>query len=212
MIRVFPSEDKYVEFLTSLPFVPGEVLCSSFLPSCLFPKDSIALYFARTEAPDDPGVVTERLWKYGRQIRRSVVDGMATLCIDASCMRMMCKEGVVHECSPTFTLTYPTRLEVMRSLRALNRRGSVYVTPGPIPFVFRLHPPGGVLIDVLRNVTEQRVQGIWLEDAVAFSHFAEEAKRLTEAAGSRGTGDALSETIDDAIRHFEMAQAYDWPW
>ncbi|HDL85349.1 MAG TPA: hypothetical protein ENH11_03315, partial [Candidatus Acetothermia bacterium] len=175
MIRVFSSQDDYVEFLVDLPLLRGEVFCSTFLPSCLFPRDSIDLYFSRTEVPDDPGIVTERLWEYGRRVRRAVMDGTAILCIEVSCIRRMCKTGVVHECTPVFTLTYPTRIEVLRTLQTLNREAAVYVTPGPIPFVFRLHPPSGVLVDVLHNVAAQMVQGIWLKDGAVFSKFAEEA-------------------------------------
>lgn len=212
MIRVFRTQDAYVAFMTSLPLVQGEVFCTTFLPSAVFPKHSISLFFSRVERPHQPEVAAQALWNYGRRVRRAVIERKATLCIEVPCLREVCKTGTIHEASPQFAITYPTRLAIFKSLGDLNRKGSIFITPCPLPFVFRLHPPKGVLIDVQRNVADQLIQGIWLEDDKAFAIFTVETQRLIQAARKCGTGDALDRDIKAAVQRIQSGERYEWPW
>lgn len=212
MIRIFSSQEAYVEFMGRLAFGSGEFLCTSYLPSALFPRHALDEYFARVDRLTKPATVVEGIWDYGRRVKRGILEGRVTLCVEVQCLRTLCADGTVHKATPSFTVTYAIRATVLNVLRQLNAKGRVFVIPGPLPFVFRLHPPSGILVDVERNVSAQNVQGLWLDDPAAYSIFASEAARLIATAGERGTGGGLERDLAAAVDHLERGEHHEWPW
>lgn len=212
MIRVFGTMDEYVEFLTKLPIENGEAFCLSFLPSALFPKDLVHIFFERIEPSANPNNIASQLWFYGKQVMRAVEKGKVKFCIDVKALNNLCTKGQVHEASPKYEVSFAVRVQVLRNLRRMARSNGISITRGPIPYVFRLHPPSGILLDVKDNVIEQRVQGLWIEDNKAFKAFENEFLRLANAAPPSGQGSDLVSELDNAIGHLSLGDPYHWSW
>jgi hypothetical protein len=178
LIKVFRSQEEYVSFLTSLKINRGEMFCTTFLPVFLFPKDSIDFYYSRISIPAKPKKVTKELWAYVQSQKRAAKEQKAIFCVDVDAISSLCNQGIVHAANPTFTVTYPVRAAVLDNMLEFVANGSLIFVKGPIPYVFRLHAPKGVLIDVNYNISTQRVQGIWINQRDAQEAFTEEFNRL----------------------------------
>lgn len=190
-VRVLVGMQEFVDFIDELPTPEGGVICSTYLPSALFSKSSLGAFF--TDRQDaDVSDVTQRLWKYSRKMLRYLSTGRCRLLIEERSLAAFINEGRVHVAVPQFEVSHRTRADVLGKLRLLASDDIAIVSPHPLPFVFRLVPPHGVLIDVAQNTTEQKVQGIWIEDNNAYEAFAIEAIRLTTDSKAMRGGDLVA--------------------
>jgi hypothetical protein len=204
--------EEYVGFLTALPIKDGEAYCVNFLPSALFPKHSIHTFFDRVEVGSKPDVLSSNLWSYGKQVMRAVEKGSIRICIEAKAINNFCTRGYVHEASPKFEVGFAVRVQALHNLKRMATANGVMLIHGPIPYVFRLRPPSGVLLDVAHNVAEQRIQGLWIEDDNVYKAFEEEFIRLEKSAPLSGRGEALQSELDKAISHLTIGDPYQWSW
>lgn len=211
MTEVFSTMEEYVDFMTQLPMTVGEAFCLSFLPSAFFPKDAVQLFFQRNEPIKHSNQTTAKLWEHGKRLLRALESGNARMCIETQALVCLCAFGQVHEATPEYEISFAIRVHVLRQMKRASRRGAVSLIPGPIPYTFRLHPPSGVLIDVTRNVAEQNVQGIWINEPKVFEVFKLEFERLEKTSLATGRNPALLSTIDVAIAELSHGQAYYWP-
>lgn len=210
MVKAFESTEDYVDFLTKLPILEGEAFCLSFLPSSLFPKDSVQIFFERVEITNKPNSISSQLWDYGKRFMRAVESGQAELCVDKMALGNLCEKGIVHEASPNFEVSFAVRVQVLKNLLKMIKANKVFVIEGPVPYVFRLHSPSGVLLDVTKNTAEQRIQGLWIEDIEVFKAFQKEFTRLKSTATSYGQGTALQAQITQAISCLKNGDQYHW--
>lgn len=210
MSKAFTTAAQYIEFLKLLPFAEGEVICTSFLPSALFQKDVISVFYQRREALQDARWATQMLWEYGKRLRRAVADGVVHLCIEERAVEQFCRKGIVHDGYPEYEVSFSTRAAVLKTLQKIANSGKVFVVRGPLPYIFRLHRPEGVLLDVTNNTIEQRVQGLWIEEESIVKAFGEEADRLLLSAQSDGSGNGLISKLVWAIEQFESGYPVVW--
>lgn len=211
MVRVFETNEEFVLFMCGLPVAIQEVFCTNYLPSSLFPKDTIRLFFERINVEQHYGVIASNLWEYGKRQRQAYLQGKATLCIDQSSLSSLCLSGRVHQASPQFEVSYAVRIHVLRLLQRIANANSLVVTNGPIPFVFKLYPPSGVLIDVNQNVTAQNVQGIWIDDIDAYRSFVKEFGRLKIDSGEGMSGQEPSFLFTRALEVLGFGRPCHWP-
>lgn len=208
MISVFTSMDSYVDFLTTLPIVPGEIFCTSFLPSAFFPKDAVKLYFEQEGSVDNPTAISEHLWNYGKRVIQALENEVAILCIEQKALTNLCLDGTVHVSSPQYELGFATRIHVLRQIKRAALKNTVFLTTQPLAFTCRIHPPNGLLLDVNTNVVYQKVQGIWLEDITTYEAFKLESKRLIQSSIDSGRG--LLDKLDEAINTLSQAAPFVW--
>jgi len=195
MIQVFSTMADYVNFMSGLPFLPGESLSTSYIPSAFFPKDSIAYYFEHREVTSEAHEIVEKLWQHGKALLKALQVGKASLCIEGSALDALCSAGRVHEATPGFEVAFAARVHVLERLWKVYERGRLAFSQTPTPFVFRLHPPAGVLIDVTHNIPCQLVQGLWINETSVFQAFALEFERLKATSSPRLIGDAFEKAI-----------------
>lgn len=79
-----------------------------------------------------------------------------------------------------------------------------------MPFIFRLHPPNGILIDVMVNQNQQLIQGIWIEDNNVYGSFQKELYRLITNTPLDGKSPLLNSKFIDAINQLESGYSYSW--
>lgn len=195
---------EYVALIRDLPFEDGTLLCSSFMPSGLFDKDAISAFVAREAGPAH---VTNMLWEYGKRFRRAMASGALTLLVEDAALQNLCRWGQVHEAAPHFEVGFATRERVLRSLLPFAGKEQVITICEEVPYVFRLQPPDGVLVDVRRNVMRQTVQGLWLTGTQVYAAFAGEGRRL---ASGGTTGSALVERLMIATTALAHGRPADW--
>jgi len=210
MSRVFKTANEYILFLKNLPFNDGEIVCTSFLPSALFQKDIIAFFFKKRVALDDAQSASQMLWDYGKQLRRAVSEGIAHLYIEERAIAQFCEKGIVHDAYPDYEVGFSTRAIVLNTLKNITETGNVAVVKGPLPYIFRLHRPTGVLIDVINNTLEQTIQGIWIEEKGIVDAFFNEAQRLFEATPVDGKGENLVKKLEGAIGELKAGYPVEW--
>ena len=133
MVKAFESIEDYVNFLTELPIQEGEVFCLSTLPSSLFPKDSLNIFFERIEATTKPDKISSQLWDYGRRIMKSVENGCVKICIDKMALNNLCEKGIVHEASLDFEVSFAVRVHVLKNLLKMAKVDGIVVIEGPVP-------------------------------------------------------------------------------
>ena len=208
-MHVFQSTDEYVSALTRLPTPPGGVICTTYLPSALFPKSALLTLFTRHQTSPYGNQTADALWDYGKKMRRYLSSGACQLTVEASALATFVNSGQVHAAVPQFEVTHHVRADVLSDLVSLARSTAVTVTPGPIPFVFRLVPPTGVLIDVTNNTVEQRVQGMWLDNDSSFAAFSAEASRLAHMEGAVSATD-LSTRLQESIERLRTGRLPFW--
>ena len=179
-IRVFEDQKSYVGCATSLPVVSGTVFCVSYLPVCCFSKDTVATYYGSLNAHEGDQMLVDRLWDYSKRQRRAARTRSLKFVVEANALRRFCDNGVVHSATERTTVTYATRYLALEMMVELTEASSLWITKGPVPYVFRLQPPDVVLLDVQNNVLEQRIQGVLLQDLGAFRSFQAEADRLAQ--------------------------------
>ena len=210
MITVFSTTKDYVRFLSALPDVPGSASCLTYLPSSLFPKDALTTFFSRKAPVAQPDIVAGDLWRTGKQRRRSLQARRDRVIVDSRALQAFCRRGLVHEATPEFEITFTVRAAVLRQLRDLVSVDVLRVTPAIVPYVYRIVPPAGVLLDVERNVPEQLVQGIWLEDQACCEAFTREFERAWQLAGDGASLDARLARVDAAIAATLDGRSEDW--
>jgi hypothetical protein len=177
-VKVFRDMPTFVGVAAGLQVADGGIMCSSYLPSSLFPKDSVEVFFTQKQSLDGATEVTRKLWESGKALYRSLRSGRWKLLVEERCLISFVNDGLVHEGVPDFEQGHKTRIAVLRRIRTLAIADSIVVVAGPVPFVFRLVPPSEVLIDVRENLVSQSVQGILLDDLDAYAAFSGEASRL----------------------------------
>ena len=209
-ITVFTTIDDYVAFLSRFPIMAGEAFCLGYVPSCFFPKDSVLRFFTRHERACNPLVVADSLWEYGRHQISHLTQRRARMCMELRPIRRLCSAGQVHDATPEFEVGFAERTYVLRKIKALLQRGSLFIFDQPVPFTFRLHPPDGVLLDVTKNIAEQKIQGVYLRDHKTFESFTSEFNRLIALAGPQESKNPIRSTIDDAIAALSAGERYDW--
>lgn len=210
MTRAFGSMSDYVDFLTSLPITRGELICTSYIPSAFFPKDAVAYYFERSDATPGARVITEKLWGYGKALMKCLEAGEVSLCLENEALQRLCYQGVVHEVVPRFEVAFAARVHVLKRLKRACAHGRVALATSPSPFVFRLHPPSGVLLDVTHNLASQLVQGLWVDDPSVYEVFSREYERLTQTSAFTPSSNDLSNQIDRAIQSLRDGIPYNW--
>ncbi len=209
MIKVFETNEEFVSFMVTLPTHVGEIFCTNYLPSSLFPKDTISLYFERIDPEERHNLITSQLWQHGKHQLQAYLKGQATLCIEIGTLHALCFTGKIHEQLPQFEVSYSVRVYVLEVLSRVVQAQSLIVTREPIPYIFRLCPPSGVLLDVARNVARQKVQGIWIDDLNAYGSFAKEFERLKAEAASIND-ETLDAQIKTAIERLKSGESYRW--
>jgi hypothetical protein len=212
MIKAFRTMEEYVRFLTGLPILDGEVFCINYLPSALFPKHTIQTFFERVDVNAQAASLSSSLWSYGKRIMRAVEKGTIGFYVDAKAVNNLCLRGLVHESSPKFEVGFAVRAQVLLNLKRMSEAGHLTLIHGPIPYVFRLHPPSGVLLDVAENVNEQRIQGLWLDDSDTYKAFTDEVARLEKSCPLAGRGPVLQDELETAIEHLKMGEPYRGSW
>lgn len=210
MIRVFSSPEEYIDCLTSLPMNSEEAVCTTFIPSAFFPRDAIQIFFERHAPLTLPSAVTASLWLYGEKLRRSLQDGSCVLCIERAAVSALIADGRVHEASPDFEVGFAARSHALSLMGDFAERGSLFLVREPIPFVFRLHSPASVLIDVTRNTSAQRVQGLLLQDGPTFEAFHSELRRLHEKADREDLGLPLAYELRAVASRVRSGQPHGW--
>ena len=179
MISVIATYSSYVDTLVAQPIGRGSMGCFSFIPSALFPKDSIKRYFCEHEMGSDTDDLTSKLWKHGRQHLRALKNGAARAVIEIGAVQRMVEKGRVHVGRPEYEIGFAERLHVLKEMRPLIVSGAMRVAYELAPYTFRLYPPNVILLDVTRNTTEQRVQGISIVDQASYDIFEAEFNRLS---------------------------------
>ena len=210
MSKVFNTANKYIEFLATLPLEKGEMFCTSFLPSALFQKDIIENFYAKREAVADHKKATELLWNYGKKVRKAVSIGDVSLYIEERALVQFCKFGIVHDAYPDYQVGFGTKKIVLKSLKKISENGNVFIGNGVLPYIFRLNPSRGVLVDVINNTLEQKIQGLWLDEGVLVNAFLVEVERLIESAPESGRGEGLQKKLAWAIKEFGEGYPVDW--
>lgn len=193
--------------MVSLPTCIGEKFCTNYLPSPLFPKDTVNLYFEKMDPEEHHNVVTTKLWEHGKHQLQAYLRGQATLCIEARALTRFCFNGIIHEQTPQFEAGYGVRVHVLEYLLRMVKAETLVVTKEFTPYVFKLFPPSGILLDVTRNVARQKVQGIWIDDSEAYQSFLKEFMRLTDESAC-ASNSALESRIKSAIDHLIRGEPY----
>lgn len=200
--KVFTTPAEYIDFLTALPIVEGEVFCYSFVPVAFFPKDAIFRLYERADPTDDPRKISDLLWAYAQTTLRAFYAQKISIIIEEKAWKALIEHSLIHDGIPQFEVTSPVVDYVLQKACIKGPCSSLSLTPAHMPFIFRLHPPAGVLIDVRTNVNAQHVQGLWINDREAFLAFSAEAARLREGALTGGALQAeVRRTLDDFRRY-----------
>lgn len=116
MVKIFITNNEYIDFLTSLSIEDGEVFCTIFLPSSFFPKHSIETFFKHKDRLPDYKKAVSRLWEYGKYVYRAIAKGSATLCVEINSLHAFCESGLVHNAVPNFEVGFPVRVNVLKRL------------------------------------------------------------------------------------------------
>jgi hypothetical protein len=105
-------------------------------------------------------------------------------------------------------VSFGVRREVLQALLADARAGRLFALGSPLPYVFRLHPPDGILLDVQVNTSDQLIQGIWLCDRKAYLSFEDEFRRLSMATAVEQI--ELVRQLAGAVAATKQGMNYTW--
>lgn len=208
MIKVFSTNDDYIEFSTNMSISENEMFCLNFIPSAFFPKDQIQIFFQKREPLISPAVATEKLWKYGKKVMRCLQNNQVKIGIENNSLINMCNNGTIHDATPGFEIGYSARVFALEKMLQASR--NIFLVRDPLPFTFRLHSPDEVLIDVKDNKHDQKIQGIWLKDKKAFEDFRCEFDRLENCAITKNNEENFKKEIQSAINSLKNGENYHW--
>ena len=180
MIRTFKTNFDYIDFITSMEIVSGEVICSNFVPSAFFPKEVIDYFFDKKEHIEEHKIASNKLWQYGKSVLNNLKNERIQIGIELHSFKTFIEKGIVHEATKNFETSLATRIKVLDTI--LFHLNHIYFLPEPTPYVFRLIPHETVIIDVDRNKTEQTIQGILVQDKQLYQDFKEEFNRLKKCS------------------------------
>lgn len=176
--RVFSAHSEYVGFMLTLPMDVLCVHCTNYLPSCVFPKHLIDRYFEHWDHQADHKVLAEQLWEHGKHVRKAARSGRYRLFIEEKAISDFAASGTVHSQYPSFEASFALRAAAFGLLGKLASDDAVKVLPSRVPYNCRVLEGTGVLLDIDNNVSEQLIQGLWIEDASITSAFCAEMQRL----------------------------------
>lgn len=208
-ITVPQTMDEFIRVLGGLECGIDEVACLPYLPSALFPRDSLAEFFRRGAGAPAPMTAADRLWERGRRSFKALAAGHAKILVEAQALSRLCNDGVIHPSMTSFEVGYATRIHAMLQLARVAKAGSAWVVPGPVAFAFLLSPPDRVLLDVTSNSFEQRVQGVFMRDSEAYGAFDQEAKRLMCDPAAL-SGATLIMRVEQVVEHLKSGRQGAW--
>lgn len=197
MIKSFTNNFDYIDFITKNELKKGEVFCLNFLPSAFFPKDIIDYYFDKKDHIEGHRQASDKLWRYGREVITCLKSKQIEIAIEFSSLKKFIEKGIVHEAISNFEVSIATKISVIENL--ISCFESITFLSQPTPFVFRLIPEDTIIIDVDRNISEQTIQGLFLQDKTTYLNFRKEFERLKKQSSIDIDKDKLKNSLSKAI-------------
>lgn len=190
MIKIFHAVGEYVSHIEAIEELCSQTLvATSYLPSHLFQKDTIARYFAlQSSDKKQSRQIAESLWRRGQRIHACSKSANYHEIYEWEAFECFCNRGIVHRQESAFRVTPKEVVGALRNLRKLVVGSSCYrvaFTKEVLPFVFIIKEAGGVTIDVRNNFGYQRIQGMLLDDQEIYVEFESEFHRLWSEAELR---------------------------
>ncbi|MDZ7719423.1 MAG: hypothetical protein U5K72_11460 [Balneolaceae bacterium] len=139
MVKVIKDSFEYIQIITSQDIKTGEVYCLNFLPSALFPKDTINYFYHKKDYIDQHNKASERLWTHGKKQIKKIEQDEITIGVELKSLQTFISKGIVHEASPNFEVSLSIRIEAIDQI--INNIKNFFFIPEPIPYTFSISPP-----------------------------------------------------------------------
>lgn len=198
-VSTFKSMQEFINCISKTDFAPGEKYATSVMPSALFSKHYLTDFFSVFDRYPHGKEMASELWEYGRRFLSALRKGDLTICLEWVSLENFVIRGLVHSSNLDFEVSFAERVHVLRTLRPFVASQSCLFTDSVPPYLFRLHPPHSVILDIERNYPDQSIQGLLIEEPETYSNFETEFERLVQSASAPDYREARIGWIDGAI-------------
>lgn len=185
MVRVIQSMAEYVDCLNALEDSRTDTIALlSFLSSHLVEKNALIRFFSTDSEVSDADKISDSLWERSRKIRVNLRHAPYFEIYNRHYMEELSRTGIVHEHIQSFRLTPKEIIGTFNGLIKKLKDNSNYNVGlcQEVPaFDFIVKQGRGLVLDVRKNYSYQKIQGIMIDENHVETEFCDEFWRLWHA-------------------------------